>query len=171
MYNIVSSIQNMWANAKNGLQPIGKPLGTYAVAENAQPKSINDTEQREQATQTEMDKIQQQQWQREDQIRQETQQREDTAFQRAVQDMRMAGVNPNLVGLTQSASGGGIIDTSSATASVYNAKINKDTQEKAQALEKYLKEQGYDNQTTNTVVGSLLKVLGYGAMQSGTSLK
>lgn len=48
-------------------------------------------------------------WEREDAIRKETQEREDTAYQRAVEDMRKAGINPNLVGVNPANSGGGII--------------------------------------------------------------
>lgn len=48
-------------------------------------------------------------WEREDAIRKETQEREDTAYQRAVEDMRKAGINPNLVGINPANSGGGII--------------------------------------------------------------
>lgn len=47
-------------------------------------------------------------WEREDAIRKETQEREDTAYQRAVEDMRKAGINPNLAGLSPAGSGGGI---------------------------------------------------------------
>lgn len=47
-------------------------------------------------------------WAREDAIRKETQEREDTAYQRAVEDMRKAGINPNLVGVSPAGSGGGI---------------------------------------------------------------
>lgn len=49
-------------------------------------------------------------WEREDAIRKETQQREDTAYQRAVEDMRKAGINPNLTGINPASSGGGIIN-------------------------------------------------------------
>lgn len=48
-------------------------------------------------------------WEREDTIRKETQKREDTAYQRAIEDMRKAGINPNLVGVNPANSGGGII--------------------------------------------------------------
>ena len=51
---------------------------------------------------------QQRQWDREDAIRKETQEREDSAYQRAVADMRKAGINPNLVGVNPANSGGGI---------------------------------------------------------------
>ena len=47
-------------------------------------------------------------WEREDAIRKETQEREDTAYQRAVEDMRKAGINPNLVNVSPAGSGGGI---------------------------------------------------------------
>lgn len=47
-------------------------------------------------------------WAREDAIRKETQEREDTAYQRAVEDMRKAGINPNLAGVSPAGSGGGI---------------------------------------------------------------
>lgn len=47
-------------------------------------------------------------WAREDAIRKETQEREDTAYQRAIEDMRKAGINPNLVGINPASSGGGI---------------------------------------------------------------
>lgn len=48
-------------------------------------------------------------WEREDAIRAETQAREDNAYQRAIDDMQKAGINPNLLGnITPAASGGGI---------------------------------------------------------------
>lgn len=49
---------------------------------------------------------------REDEIRKETQAREDTAYQRATEDMRKAGIDPNLHGVTQATSGGGITNAS-----------------------------------------------------------
>lgn len=61
----------------------------------------------------ELKALRQEQWDREDAIRAETQAREDNAYQRAVEDMIKAGVNPNLVGVTPAASGGGITQASS----------------------------------------------------------
>ncbi len=51
-------------------------------------------------------------WQREDEIRKETQEREDTAYQRAVEDMRKAGINPNIGSISAASSGGGITQAS-----------------------------------------------------------
>lgn len=62
-------------------------------------------------------------WAREDAIRTETQTREDTAYQRAVTDMRKAGVNPNLQNISGAQSGGGITGaTAKNLARVENAK-------------------------------------------------
>lgn len=47
-------------------------------------------------------------WEREDAIRAEIQAREDNAYQRAVADMKQAGVNPNLQSISGASSGGGI---------------------------------------------------------------
>ena len=51
-------------------------------------------------------------WEREDAIRAETQAREDSAYQRAVADMRKAGINPNLMNVQPASSGGGITQAS-----------------------------------------------------------
>lgn len=48
---------------------------------------------------------------REDAIRKETQEREDTQYQRLIEDMRRAGINPNLF-MGTPASGGGITNAS-----------------------------------------------------------
>ena len=71
---------------------------------------------------------QQAQWQREDSIRKETQEREDTAYQRAVADMKKAGINPNLMSVQPAASGGGIMTASqmdNAQASQYSEEMNR----------------------------------------------
>ena len=68
---------------------------------------------------------QQRQWDREDEIRRETQEREDNAWQRAVADMRKAGVNPNLVNANPAESGGGITSATGLDYSPWTAEINK----------------------------------------------
>lgn len=69
-----------------------------------------------------MVEMQQRQWEREDLIRKETQEREDNAYQRMVEDMKKAGINPNIFQGTPSASGGGI---SQATGINYAALDNE----------------------------------------------
>lgn len=78
--------------------------------------------------------FQQKQWEREDAIRKETQLREDTAYERAINSMRRAGVNPNLIGnITPAASGGG---TTNATGIDWNPYSDKTDAE----IAKYQKE-------------------------------
>lgn len=69
------------------------------------------------------------QWAREDQIRKETQEREDTAYQRAVEDMQKAGINPNLVAPQPSASGGGITNSTGFDYNEFNTKYNANLQQ------------------------------------------
>ena len=67
-------------------------------------------------------------WEREDKIRKETQEREDNAYQRAVADMRKAGINPNLVGINPANSGGGI-SNATMPESTLNAEISAYSQQ------------------------------------------
>ena len=60
------------------------------------------------------DELRTKMWEREDKIRAETQAREDTAYQRAVEDMRKAGINPNLINVSPAQSGSGITQASKA---------------------------------------------------------
>lgn len=55
------------------------------------------------------------QWAREDAIRKETQEREDSAYQRAVEDMKKAGMNPAAVSNISGASSGGGITSATGT--------------------------------------------------------
>lgn len=79
---------------------------------------------------------QQKQWQREDEIRKETQEREDTAYQRAVEDMLKAGINPNLVNVSAAESGGGITSASGMNTSIYENAIKQSLAELESAIEK-----------------------------------
>lgn len=112
------------------------------------------------------------QWAREDRIRKETQDREDNAISRKVEDMRRAGVNPNLAySMTGAESGGGItsangIDTSMITQQMSNMS-SKEIEQKRQEFEKLLEEykiaqkqafEGDENakDRTNKILSSLL---------------
>lgn len=78
---------------------------------------------------------QKEQWAREDAIRQAVWNREDSAYSRAVADMRKAGINPNLLGVTPSASGGGITQATGKE-SILSSKINSEIDMIMQQIDK-----------------------------------
>lgn len=84
--------------------------------------------------------MQERQWQREDAIRAETQAREDNAWQRAVEDMQKAGVNPNLVNASPATSGGGITSATGIDYSPYSALMGANNEEMQRRFEEKLKE-------------------------------
>ncbi len=63
-------------------------------------------------------------WEREDAIRQHVEEREDSAYQRAVADMKKAGINPELLGVNPANSGGGIIQASRMDTSLLNTDLS-----------------------------------------------
>lgn len=68
-------------------------------------------------------------YRREDEIRKHVEAREDSAYQRATRDMRSAGIDPNLVGVTPSASGGGITNASRMDMTRFTAAVDMIMQE------------------------------------------
>ncbi len=63
-------------------------------------------------------------WEREDEIRKHVEEREDSAYQRAVADMKKAGINPELLGVQPSSSGGGISSASRIDTSLLNTDLS-----------------------------------------------
>ena len=63
-------------------------------------------------------------WEREDAIRKHVEEREDSAYQRAVADMKKAGVNPELLGVNPANSGGGIVSASRLDNSLLNTDLS-----------------------------------------------
>lgn len=63
-------------------------------------------------------------WEREDAIRQHVEEREDSAYQRAVADMKNAGINPELLGVQPANSGGGITSASRLDNSLLNTDLS-----------------------------------------------
>ena len=63
-------------------------------------------------------------WKREDEIRKHVEAREDSAYQRAVADMKKAGINPELLGVNPANSGGGIIQASRMDNSLLNTDLS-----------------------------------------------
>lgn len=88
-------------------------------------------------------KLREEQWAREDAIRKETQEREDTAYQRAIADMKKAGLNPNLYGVTPAESGGGITQASMPDMGAITNQMNIDLKELQQLIDQNF--QGNEN--------------------------
>ena len=88
-------------------------------------------------------KLREEQWAREDAIRKETQAREDSAYQRAVADMKKAGLNPNLIGINPAESGGGITQASMPDMSTITNQMNIDLKELQQLIDQNF--QGNEN--------------------------
>lgn len=73
-------------------------------------------------------------WKREDEIREHIEAREDSAWQRAVEDMKKAGVNPNLVDAGPAQSGGGISSASGMDYTMQQEEYDRETQKIIQAI-------------------------------------
>lgn len=105
---------------------------------------------------------QQKEWEREDQIRKETQEREDTAIQRWVEDVRKAGINPNLFSGTGAASGGGITSATGLNTSKYEAQAEKLLTEWETMVEQEFKKEENKKDRFNNIMKSLLNLAGLG---------
>ena len=107
-----NSWDEFWARQNNYLAQtdFGQWIGVEPIKLWASPESMEEGDLKIEGNDTLQyaEELQKKQWEREDMIRQETQEREDNAWQRAVADMRAAGINPNLVNASAAASGGGI---------------------------------------------------------------
>lgn len=99
-------------------------------------------------------------WAREDAIRKETQEREDTAYQRAVEDARKAGINVNLMNLQPASSGGGITSGSGLNMDLYEGELKKYLTEWETMINNELKlETGEKDRLTN-LVNQLISTIG-----------
>lgn len=106
-------------------------------------------------------------WAREDEIRKHVEEREDTAYQRAVADMRKAGINPNLTGVSPAASGGGITQATPLDLSGVLSEMSIE----AEALQNYLdRELNIDQKEKDRLTELFGKVLQY-AMIAGIMKK
>lgn len=95
-------------------------------------------------------------WDREDAIRKETQEREDTAYQRAVADMRLAGINPNLTGVQPAQSGGGITNATTNESSI-NTQLQIIAQKAIAEMEKDVKlSEGEKNRATSIIASAII---------------
>lgn len=98
-------------------------------------------------------------WAREDQIRKETQEREDNAWQRAVADMRKAGVNPNLVNAGPAASGGGITSATQMDMSTITNQMDIDAEKIQQLIDHAFEGKENEKQQFMDIFGDLLQTI------------
>lgn len=98
-------------------------------------------------------------WEREDAIRKETQEREDTAWQRGVEDMRKAGINPNLINASPAESGGGITQASQMNTGVISEDMSGAVKELQQLLEQNFKGTENDKDRWMDALGNLISTL------------
>lgn len=97
-------------------------------------------------------------WEREDKIRKETQAREDSAYQRAIEDMRKAGINPNLLGsISPAQSGGGI--TQATGTNLASTELNGIIQQTLNAINNEVKMSENQKDRTTDILRTLAMVL------------
>lgn len=106
-------------------------------------------------------------YEREDAIRKETQEREDTAYQRAVADMRKAGIDPNLVEVSPASSGGGITNATQKDLTRYSTEMNVVMSLLMQQIENEFKA---DQATKDRVVNSINNALSIGGKLLGSGM-
>lgn len=127
----------------------------YRIQDKTDENTIQNINYRQQALED-----QERAWAREDAIRKETQEREDSAWQRAVEDMRKAGVNPNLVNAGPAASGGGITSATGQDYTMQSAKFDRETQELITAIEQEFEMSENQKDRLIDVFGKVLQASG-----------
>lgn len=107
-----------------------------------------------------MEEAQAKQWEREDAIRKETQEREDTAYQRAVADMRKAGINPNLMNINPADSGGGITQATGLDMSTLSSRMTAMSNELIKILDREFNEDENLKDNITSLIGGLVNAFG-----------
>ncbi len=133
---------------------------------NAVPQETPDVSVKNETEKT-MQKELEKYYEREDAIRKETQEREDTAYQRAVADMRKAGIDPNLIGVSPAQSGGGITNATTKDLTRYSTEMNVILQLLMQQIENEFKA---DQATKDRVVNSINNALSIGGKLLGSGM-
>lgn len=105
---------------------------------------------------------QQKEWQRENDLMYQTWEREDTAVQRWAEDVRKAGINPNLFSGTGAASGGGITSATGLNTSKYEAQAEKLLTEWETMVDQEFKREENKKDRFNNIMKSLLNLAGLG---------
>ena len=107
-----------------------------------------------------MEEAQAKQWEREDAIRKETQEREDTAYQRAVADMKKAGINPNLMNINPADSGGGITQATGLDMSTLSSRMTAMSNELIKILDREFNEDENLKDNITSLIGGLINTFG-----------
>lgn len=99
-------------------------------------------------------------WARDDAIMYATWEREDTAWQRGVEDMRKAGINPNLVGAQPAASGGGITQSSGQNLEGLTSQMYIDADKMQQLIDQNFKGTEAEKERFTELFETILNVAG-----------
>ncbi len=110
---------------------------------------------------------QQKLWAREDAIRKETQQREDTAWQRSVEDMKKAGINPNLVNAQPAESGGGITQATQMDMSTIANQMDIDSEKIQQLIDQAFEGRENEKKQFMDIFGNLLQTIVFAFVMRG----
>lgn len=99
-------------------------------------------------------------WEREDAIRAETQAREDNAYQRAIDDMQKAGINPNLLGsITPAAAGGGITNQAGLDMGALQTELMNQTDLIEKMLDMQFKEDENSKDRWTSIIASFGQIM------------
>lgn len=115
-------------------------------------------------------KLQEEQWKREDEIRAHVEEREDNAWQRSVRDMINAGINPNLINATPSASGGGITQSTGIDYTIYEKEFDQNLDLIMQEIEQNFQGSQNEKDRIKELIKSLITggaLLGGAAIRGG----
>lgn len=175
-FNLGEKIKNVWLSSNKpsariyslikGLTNKVEQGETPQATQGAVPQETPDVSVK-QETEATMQKELEKYYEREDAIRKETQEREDTAYQRAVADMRKAGIDPNLVGVTPAQAGGGITSATQKDLTRYSTEMNVVMSLVMQQIENEFKA---DQATKDRVVNSINNALSIGGKLLGSGM-
>lgn len=162
--------------AENSMQTINKPLYTPNGQQNfdkdtgisipsVEDKTNENVETAIPLSSTEewlkiIQDAQKAQWERDDAKQAHIEEREDTAYQRAVADMRKAGINPNLMNVTPAESGGGFTAAQGMDFSPVTTQMNNEIKEILDEIDKSF--EGGQNEKDR--IKDIIKSLGQMAM-------
>lgn len=109
-------------SVKKGVEDYYKP--DLSLSKDKDNNTATDTDTINSELKESLSNDQKELWEREDQIRKHVEEREDSAYQRAVADMKKAGINPELLGVNPASSGGGITSASRLDNSLLNTDLS-----------------------------------------------